>query len=314
MTKMVISLMAVALLSACGSDSKSNSGNSSEDKGLQGIWVSDDEFRQYVNFQSNGRPLTYSYDHELNCYASYEQPKIVADNQIQLNLIDLKGTFNYSYIDQDTLQLSENGKEVIRLKRSDTSAINFSNDCGDSTDSSVLKAKIQFSSLPEEILVNREETEDRHGEYSVGVVFDVNNSGEVDKGDLSFYLSHFKQVGANPESKPLDELKVVIDRQSSETSRYGITPVAVSINENSIEFIAPVSLHADLKGISNGTQVLVQAHHWAVEGSTKWDCYPDDCQFTEGVDTSSTLWDSVEEATSKDSIVDIIAVEVLLLD
>lgn len=178
MTKIVTGLMAIALLSGCGSDS-SNSGNDAEEKGLQGIWVSDDEFLQYVNFQSNGRPLIYSYDYERNCYASYEQPEIVTDNKVQLSLIDIKGTFNYSYLDQDTLQLSDNGKEVLRFKRSDALATNFSNDCGDSTDSTVVKTKIQFSKLPEEILINLQETQDGSGEYSVGVLFDVNNSGEV---------------------------------------------------------------------------------------------------------------------------------------
>lgn len=313
MTKIVTSLMAIALLSGCGSDS-SNSGNNAEDKGLQGIWVSDDEFFQYVNFQSNGRPLIYSYDYERNCYVSYEQPEIVTDNKVQLSLIDIKGTFNYSYLDQDTLQLSDNGKEVLRFKRSNELATNFRNDCGDSTDSTVVKAKIQFSTLPEEILINLQETQDGSGEYSVGVLFDVNNSGEVDKGDLSFYLSHFKQVEANPQSKPLGELKAGIHRQSSETSRYALTPVDIDITENAIEFIVPVSLHSDLKAISYGTQVLVEAHHWAVEGHTKWDCYPDACQYTEGVDTSSTLWDSAEEVTSANSIVDITAIELRLLD
>lgn len=303
--------VALASLAGCGGGSGS-SGSTPVREGLEGIWVVDDEKQQYFNFEENQALVTYTYDSSNQCYVPYRQTVNTDSQTLTLNLPDLKGSFDYTLVDGAQLQLSEQGKVKATLKHSDTLASTFESECGDGANTDIIKANVTFAELPESVQINLADSQDNFGEYSVRVIFDVNQSGSLDEGDLSFNLTHFKVPGSSPETKALHRLTSVLRRQTSSKTSSLLTPIEVSVQGNSIVFSVPVALHSELAVISNGTQTLVRANHWSAQGGTKWDCYPDDCEFAEGLDTSSALADSAEEETSIDSLVDITAVEVNL--
>ena len=288
---------------ACGG------GNSPENNepptGLTGLWQSQDSASQYLSFEQQ-KAISYTYVGD--CFVAQQQDFQSAEGSVYLSLNHLKGLYQLDQSSDNSLTLTSDSS-VLSFRRSDTLLSSFDMRCGDTSAAGYIKISAEFVNIPDSIGINYADSEDGRSEVRLSIFFDKNNSGDLDSGDLQFTIHHHKEKGSSFSNKKITELPSIVSiasKRNGIVSYSPIAPIAVKKEGNHLTMKVSRSLHRELENISSGTQVLAKMYDYESVSSTRYDCYPEDCNsFTEGVDTSSVIEDGVSEVGTEGSFIDL---------
>ncbi|MGR6873171.1 hypothetical protein ACU6U9_12880 [Pseudomonas sp. HK3] len=308
MQKSIGLLALVCSLAGCIDNSSSDSKDSREVPKLDGVWQIQDDLKSYVLFQTD-QMQQYVHSATEDCYNVVKQPFSTANKTLELNLVGYKGVFNYSQPQSDRIELTSQQTRAV-LKKTDVLASTFNNLCGSDNQIGTISVEIEFVNLTTAITINKASTEDNRGEFEISAWFDVNASGKQDKGDIAFTLHHFKKADSQESLINVVDLPSVLFLRHKDNASVVVNTVSVSQQEDVLTFTGARYKHPLLSTISAGTPFFVKAYHWSNDKGTRYDCYPNECDYTQGLDASTGLQDEIGEESTEDAFIDIRSVRV----
>jgi uncharacterized protein YcfL len=162
-----------------------------------------------------------------------------------------------------------------------------------------LKATIGLVGLPLTFTYDDNDVPNGYPEFEWAISFDTNNSGEIDKGDLSFSISLAAFDSSPTQTISRDELEAKVMEYvfeggviSSQIATIGIevTDQSITFLSDTISIVTADNLEEKIKSISNGTQVNVQTTYRDPEtGHYYYDFYPEQSEYTRGLDTTDLI-------------------------
>lgn len=258
------------------------------DSQLLGTWKAEQFIGVYYTFTETAMGFVI-LDEVYGCVlSSGEAPisRFTEDRLILAEGTDAERVWLYDF-DGDTLYLGISGaaEYTYDFERA-VEDINTYSDCADASVTGSVSADLVFVELPEAIKIDHTITPLGRVEYFIDVNFDINNSGEIDDGDIFFSSRHFKPNGlAEPSQIALEDIGANIWGYQGNWST-DLVPAEIEITDNHLRMSVEKSEHPALSLISNSTQVNIAVSYTDLFGSTNDDYYPASRTYTEGLDTS----------------------------
>ncbi len=180
---------------------------------------------------------------------------------------------------------------------------NKNNDTDEPIESNTIRASIFVEDIPDVLIIDYQETEDRSREYGWSVTFDINDDGIVGVGDIVFRISEDKQAGETEREVEFNDLEAKLLQYEDEDTLYIKGVLDFEVNDNVLTFIVDRDLHEDLKSISLMTQVNVHTYK-NIPSAISYDYLPGYAEYTQLQDTS-TITDELMDYYGDDSTTDI---------
>ena len=219
---------------------------------------------------SNGAINLYAYDEERNCYSS-ELFTIDSSTKTSVSLTnvhtDEKSELNFS-MDFDILVIEEDGNE---LTFEESRFVNPVPGCPSRHQIKSIEVDLELAYLPPKVTINRDAHSTGKVEYDYEIIFDINENGVHDIGDLAISARHFKNEGHYPSNHKISLALLggdiwmqlpnhQADGEFSATGSEAHNFVNVTQNENTLTFKFNVTQNSLLAHINENTPIQASGY------------------------------------------------------
>lgn len=185
--------------------------------------------------------------------------------------------------------------------------------CENADEQGSIEVSLDFVELPDELALNHDFTQMGRVEFTIDVTFDVNNSGDIDAGDLSLRSRHFKgRDGADPIVLTLEEIGANLWLENGAGTTTTITPITLFTHDNNLSYSVARAAHQGLSLIDNSTQINVEVLYVDAEENRIEDFYPARNALTEGIDTSLQEDDMGDVSGSQTDLFDLTTLQIII--
>ncbi|MCG7530781.1 hypothetical protein MHM98_05345 [Psychrobium sp. MM17-31] len=272
-------LLFSAFLIGCGG-SGSNSNSSSEptptpppvqsvplDTAFHGGWKIGDVVYTTI---SKGAINLYTYEADRSCYSS-DVFTIDKSTKTSASLINVhtneKSELKFA-VDFDKLVIEEDG---VALTFEEERFLNPVPGCENSQQIKSIEVDVELAYLPPKITLNRDAHSTGRVEYDYEIIFDINENGTHDIGDLAIRASHYKGEGHYPSNYQVSITRLGGDiwmrlpnhqagTEFSTTGSEAHNYVNVTQNENTLTFKFDVTQNALLAHVNESTPIQVSGY------------------------------------------------------
>lgn len=269
--KYLVSVLAVLVLSGCGgggSDTDTGPGQGQSKPLLadyHGSWGIDG---LAVAMISSTSVTTYVYDESRGCYEA-DFFDVTASTNTSLTTKDVTtgevSTSSFALVN-GMLRIKE-GNETLDLPETDYFVP--SPGCPNVNGIRTITAEITLETLPPYVTINRSAQSSGYVEYSYGISFDTNKNSELDVGDVTLMVRHFKWGGEENIKLPLSDIRAAIwlytpvngsTRVQQTSNSIASLTLGLEQQGSTLKFTADARQHASLMRIAADTPIVVHTY------------------------------------------------------